>query len=60
MKNKYGVDLGWLSDKIGEEHKITQRPASVQVTEKSEAARREYWSTYWRKRNHVAQGCASW
>lgn len=59
MKNKYGVDLGWLSDRIGEEHKIDQ-VQKKSVTEESERSRREYWSNYWRKKNHVAQGCASW
>lgn len=56
------VDLGWLNNKavFNGEQKITQRPASVQVTEKSEAAKRQYWSEYWRRKNHIAQGCVHW
>ena len=60
MKNKHGVEIGWLSDKIGEEHQINQIQNKKPVSEESERSRREYWSTYWRKKNHVAQGCASW
>lgn len=42
---------GWIQ--IGSSRK-------EKVTERSEAAKREYWSTYWRKRNHIASGCTCW
>lgn len=58
MSNK--VDLGWLNSNkaFTEGVKITQN--TTKVTEKSEAARREYWSEFYRKKNHIAQGCVHW
>lgn len=38
--------------------KITQR--TTKVTEKSERARREYWSDHYRRKNHIGKECVHW
>lgn len=63
MMNKHGVDLGWLDNvpaMNGEVKIATVKASKPKVTEASENEKRKYWSEYWRKRSHVAKGCATW
>lgn len=64
MTTIYSVNNGsdWLKNIpcCKGEVKITQVTGKKPVTEKSEQSRREYWSKFYQKKYHIADGCAHW
>lgn len=42
------------------ENKIHVDGYKAMTREESDRARKEYWSEYWRKHNHIAKGCVTW
>ena len=58
--NKNHMDEYWAADLPIFNGGVAIKQRSTKVTEESERSRREYWSNYWRKKNHVGAGCHSW